>query len=115
MTNPIVQFRNCRLIRDHKLITEDLWVRNGRIINPESVFFDERLLAHQQVDCLGAIIAPGFIDIQINGEFIALLAGLYTHTHTVQCAGSIADALGACTCLLSCRPIHFVCATLSLT
>lgn len=73
MSNQIIQFCNCRLIRDHQLITEDLWVRNGRIINPESVFFDEKTCAHQQVDCLGAIIAPGFIDIQINGMFLPVL------------------------------------------
>lgn len=71
MTDEIIQFRNCRLIRDHQLIAEDLWVRNGRIINPEPLFFDERALAHQQVDCLNAIIAPGFIDIQINGRSLS--------------------------------------------
>lgn len=67
MSSNIIQFRNCRLVRNNALITEDLWVRDGHIINPESVFFDEKICAHQQVDCAGAIIAPGFIDIQING------------------------------------------------
>lgn len=42
-------------------------MRNGRIINPEVVFFDEKTFAHRRIDCLGAIIAPGFIDLQING------------------------------------------------
>lgn len=67
MTDEIIQFKNCRIIRNHELIKEDLWVRNGRIINPEVVFFDEKKNAHQTIDSLGAIIAPGFIDLQING------------------------------------------------
>ena len=67
MGGDIIQFRNCKLVRNHELIQEDLWVRDGKIINPEPVFFDEKNSAHQQIDCLGAIIAPGFIDLQING------------------------------------------------
>ncbi|XP_075686511.1 N-acetylglucosamine-6-phosphate deacetylase isoform X2 [Rhinoderma darwinii] len=66
---PIVQFRNCRILRDHKLQWEDLWVRQGKILNPEKLFFDEKGAADVQVDCQGRIIAPGFIDVQINGGF----------------------------------------------
>lgn len=65
----LVQFINCRLVRDGKIITEDdLYVRNGRIVDPEKVFFDEKGISHVRVDCKGALIAPGFIDLQINGE-----------------------------------------------
>ena len=46
---------------------EDLWVRQGKILNPEKVFFDEKIPADVQVDCCGKILAPGFIDVQING------------------------------------------------
>ncbi|XP_071976346.1 N-acetylglucosamine-6-phosphate deacetylase [Engystomops pustulosus] len=66
---PIVQFRNCRILRDHKLQWEDLWVRQGKILNPEKLFFDEKGAADVHVDCQGRIIAPGFIDVQINGGF----------------------------------------------
>lgn len=66
-TDEIIQFINCRLVRDHKLIVDDLWVRNGKIIDPEKIFFDERTVADRIVNCEGAILAPGFIDIQING------------------------------------------------
>ncbi|XP_056392277.1 N-acetylglucosamine-6-phosphate deacetylase [Hyla sarda] len=66
---PIVQFRNCRILRDHKLQWEDLWVRQGKVLNPEKLFFDEKGAADVQVDCQGRIIAPGFIDVQINGGF----------------------------------------------
>ncbi|XP_053328132.1 N-acetylglucosamine-6-phosphate deacetylase [Spea bombifrons] len=66
---PITQFRNCRILRDHQLQREDLWVREGKILNPEKLFFDEKASADVQVDCQGRIVAPGFIDVQINGGF----------------------------------------------
>lgn len=65
--NKIVQFKNCRLIRNHSIIREDLFIENGKIINPEVIFFDRRIFSEVQIDCNNAIIAPGFIDIQING------------------------------------------------
>ncbi|XP_059481490.1 N-acetylglucosamine-6-phosphate deacetylase [Neocloeon triangulifer] len=69
MASRLVQFVNCRLLRDHTLVKDDLWVRDGKIENPETLFFDERVSADLQVDCQGAIVAPGFIDLQINGGF----------------------------------------------
>uniref|UniRef100_A0A8D2JD05 N-acetylglucosamine-6-phosphate deacetylase n=1 Tax=Varanus komodoensis TaxID=61221 RepID=A0A8D2JD05_VARKO len=48
---------------------EDLWVRDGKILNPEKLFFEEKKSADVQLDCKGSIIAPGFIDVQINGGF----------------------------------------------
>lgn len=42
-------------------------MREGRILDPEKLFFEERLVADQQRDCGGCILAPGFIDVQING------------------------------------------------
>lgn len=68
---PIKQFINCRILREHKIIKEDLWVRDGVILKPENIFFDERRKADVKIDCRGAIIAPGFIDIQINGNLYA--------------------------------------------
>ncbi|EDW00009.1 N-acetylglucosamine-6-phosphate deacetylase [Drosophila grimshawi] len=65
----LIQFTNCRLVRDHRIVPDDLWVRDGKIINPEPVFFDERVKAHRRIDCGGAIIAPGYIDLQINGGY----------------------------------------------
>ncbi|XP_078096637.1 N-acetylglucosamine-6-phosphate deacetylase isoform X2 [Mustelus asterias] len=66
---PITQFQNCHILKDHKLQREDLWVREGKILNPEKLFFDERGYADVQIDCKGSIIAPGFIDTQINGGY----------------------------------------------
>ncbi|KAL5278565.1 AMDHD2 family protein [Megaselia abdita] len=63
------QFVNCRILRNHTIIKEDLWVRSGKVIDPEKVFFDEKQKSSMKIDCKNAIIAPGFIDLQINGGF----------------------------------------------
>ncbi|KAJ8253671.1 hypothetical protein COCON_G00202830 [Conger conger] len=65
----ITQFINCRILKDHRLQREDLWVREGKILDPEKLFFDEEGFADVRVDCEGNILAPGFIDVQINGGF----------------------------------------------
>ncbi|XP_061906378.1 N-acetylglucosamine-6-phosphate deacetylase [Entelurus aequoreus] len=66
---PITQFVNCRILRDHRLLREDLWVREGKILDPEKLFFDEKAYADKRVDCEGTILAPGFIDVQMNGGY----------------------------------------------
>jgi N-acetylglucosamine-6-phosphate deacetylase len=63
------RFRNCTLIRDHALIIDDLWIRDGKIINPQEIFFAEKIQADIEYDCQGVLIAPGYIDLQINGAF----------------------------------------------
>lgn len=65
----IIQFKNCRLVRGGTIVRDDFWVRGGRIINPEPVFFEEQVQADLTVDCHNALICPGFIDVQINGGF----------------------------------------------
>lgn len=65
----IIQFHNCFILRNGKILQDDIWTRNGKIINPEPIFFDERTCADVRYDCGGALIAPGFIDVQINGGF----------------------------------------------
>ncbi|KAM4717141.1 N-acetylglucosamine-6-phosphate deacetylase isoform 4-T4 [Anableps anableps] len=65
--SPIIQFINCRILREHTLQREDLWIRDGKILDPEKLFFDEQGYADQQLDCGGGVLAPGFIDVQING------------------------------------------------
>nr|XP_055197371.1 N-acetylglucosamine-6-phosphate deacetylase isoform X1 [Nyctereutes procyonoides] len=66
---PVLQFTNCRILRGRALLREDLWVREGRILDPEKLFFEERRVADERRDCGGCILAPGFIDVQINGGF----------------------------------------------
>lgn len=66
----LIKFTNCKILRNHKIIHEDIWVRNGKIINPEKVFFDEKVQADTVINCNGNLIAPGFIELQINGKFV---------------------------------------------
>ncbi|CAH0397494.1 unnamed protein product [Chilo suppressalis] len=63
----LVRFYNCYILRDSKIIKEDLWLRDGKIENPEQIFYVEQLEPCRNIDCKNALIAPGFIDIQING------------------------------------------------
>ncbi|CAL1689559.1 unnamed protein product [Lasius platythorax] len=65
----VKQFCNCRILRDSRIQTEDLWVRDGRIVNPERIFYDEKIKPDVKIDCGGALISPGYIDVQINGGF----------------------------------------------
>ncbi|KAI7686513.1 hypothetical protein SSS_09952 [Sarcoptes scabiei] len=69
MDTDLVRFRNARLIRNGKMIIDDLWIQNGKIIDPEPIFFDRKQNASICIDCNQMIIAPGYIDIQINGGF----------------------------------------------
>lgn len=64
----LTRFHNCFILRDSKIIKEDLWVRDGKIANPEEVFYVEQNQADVTVNCDGQLIAPGYIDIQINGK-----------------------------------------------
>jgi N-acetylglucosamine-6-phosphate deacetylase len=65
----IIQFTNCRIVRDNKLINDDLWIRDGLILDPEKIFFDEKSQSNLQIDCNNLILSAGFIDSQINGGF----------------------------------------------
>lgn len=61
------QFYNCCILRDGKILKEDLWVRDGKLVNSEKIFYDEKVMPDVRIDCKGALISPGYIDLQING------------------------------------------------
>ncbi|XP_068627653.1 N-acetylglucosamine-6-phosphate deacetylase [Battus philenor] len=63
----LTRFHNCNILREGKIIKEDLWIREGKIVNPEQVFYVEQLEADDTINCDNLLIAPGFIDLQING------------------------------------------------
>ncbi|KAG7187907.1 hypothetical protein KM043_013874 [Ampulex compressa] len=63
------QFYNCQILRGGEIITENLWVKGGKIENPEIMFYDEKVMPDIRIDCRGALISPGYIDLQINGGF----------------------------------------------
>ncbi|KAF4524689.1 hypothetical protein B566_EDAN009533 [Ephemera danica] len=80
----LIQFVNCHVLRDHKIVKEDLWVRDGKIINPEKIFFDEKIICDYKFDCHRALISPGFIDLQINGEIGGFGIDFSFHIDNVQ-------------------------------
>ncbi|CAO4370809.1 unnamed protein product [Caenorhabditis nigoni] len=69
LPNQLFQFVNCSVLRSDGLKKEHIWVRNGRILDERTVFFEEKRMADVQVDCSGLILSPGFIDVQLNGGF----------------------------------------------
>ena len=63
----MTRFKDCTLLKDGKLVEGDVWVREGKIIDPLKLFYCERQLPDRVVDCSDLIAAPGFIDLQVNG------------------------------------------------
>ena len=69
MDGTVVRFKNARIVRDGKLEHDELWVQDGKIVDPQKYFFDVKRRADEEIDCKNAIIAPGLIDIQFNGKY----------------------------------------------
>lgn len=67
----ITKFTNCHVVRNNDLIYEDLWIssRTGRILNGEEVFFKHKAAPDKVIDLGGRILAPGLIEVQLNGAF----------------------------------------------
>jgi N-acetylglucosamine-6-phosphate deacetylase len=69
----ITKFTNVTFLRNHQLVKDDLWVRGQSIIDPQARFWEASaqaaLAADVVVDCAGMILAPGYIDVQLNGAF----------------------------------------------
>ena len=65
----LVQFTNCRILYQNQILREDFWVRDGRIMNPEKIFYSEKIVSDVKIDCGNLLIVPGYIDVQINGGF----------------------------------------------
>lgn len=56
------RFTHARVLRDHEIQEGELWTAAGKIIPPQPK-------ADEEIDVQGQILAPGFIDLQINGGF----------------------------------------------
>ncbi|KAH7040277.1 family 9 carbohydrate esterase [Microdochium trichocladiopsis] len=69
--NGITKFTNCRVLKGDRLVTEDLWVSglHGTIIKSQAAFYDDFVMPDEVIDLGGRIVAPGFIDCQLNGAF----------------------------------------------
>ncbi len=67
--NIVVKFERGLICSDTgSLCLGDVWVQEGKLIDPLKLFYVDKKSPDVVVDCRGLIIAPGFIDIQINGE-----------------------------------------------
>ncbi|KAJ2552866.1 N-acetyl-glucosamine-6-phosphate deacetylase [Coemansia sp. RSA 1933] len=64
---PITQIHNCRVLRNHAIENDDVWFQDGRIINPTSLYGLRN--ADIRIDAKGMIVAPGLVDVQLNGAF----------------------------------------------
>ncbi len=58
----VYRFINGRILYDHSIAQGELWTSQGKIIAPQQ-------RADAVIDVEGLIIAPGYIDLQINGAF----------------------------------------------
>ncbi|VDM49894.1 unnamed protein product [Toxocara canis] len=69
LSGKLLQFTNCRTLRGLRFTDDDVMVEDGRIVDAADVFYIRKRLADIRIDCMGHILAPGFIEIQINGAF----------------------------------------------
>ncbi|KAJ2556777.1 N-acetyl-glucosamine-6-phosphate deacetylase [Coemansia sp. RSA 1933] len=67
--DPITQFYNCLVLKNHKLVDDYIYVQNGKVIDPAKMFWEEKRIPDVRIDCKGGIVSPGYIDVQINGAF----------------------------------------------
>lgn len=68
-TPRITKFTNCRILKDKELVEQDLWIdsRSGKILRDQVAFYELHLLPDEVIDLGGRILAPGLIDVQLNG------------------------------------------------
>jgi N-acetylglucosamine-6-phosphate deacetylase len=61
-SSKVQRFTNARVLIDNQIQDGELWIAGGKVIPPQG-------RADVEIDVEGRIIAPGYIDIQINGGF----------------------------------------------
>ncbi|KAK5137520.1 hypothetical protein LTR08_008499 [Meristemomyces frigidus] len=67
----ITKFTGGRLVKGNQLVEQDLWVSSvtGKILRSQEIFYEHHVVPDDVVDVKGRILAPGFIDVQLNGAF----------------------------------------------
>jgi N-acetylglucosamine-6-phosphate deacetylase len=78
----ITRFTNGLLLSDNGLVEGDLLVdgQTGKILRPQSAFYESHLTPSATIDLDGKIISPGFIDVQLNGAYdfdFSVPSGMY--------------------------------------
>ncbi|KDO23872.1 hypothetical protein SPRG_10019 [Saprolegnia parasitica CBS 223.65] len=73
LTDTTLKIENVRVLRGGKLVPTFLWVENGKIMDPQARFWRAQTAAEygptRVVDGRGLIVAPGFLDVQLNGAY----------------------------------------------
>lgn len=63
---PAFFFHNCRVLRSNgRLVRDELWVKDGKVVTAD----EGRSGVFSRIDCKNLILAPGFIDMQVNGAY----------------------------------------------
>ena len=65
----LIKYKNCRVLKNGVLKHDDIWVKDGSIIDPMMVFYKETRMPDMTIDCNGLLASPGFIDLQVNGIY----------------------------------------------
>jgi N-acetylglucosamine-6-phosphate deacetylase len=67
----VTRFTGGYLVKGDKLIEGDLWISSitGKILHSQEVFYEYHVVPDEVIDLKGKILAPGFIDVQLNGAF----------------------------------------------
>ncbi|PWY72530.1 Metallo-dependent hydrolase [Aspergillus sclerotioniger CBS 115572] len=65
----ITKFTNCRIVKGLDLVEQDVWVDSfsGKILKDQEAFYGLHLSPDEVIDLGGRILAPGLIDVQLNG------------------------------------------------
>ena len=73
MDDDLIKLTNCRLAAGGDNLTAggELWIspRTGRIVDAQHMFYEQRVRPAAVHDLGGRILAPGLIDVQLNGGF----------------------------------------------
>lgn len=65
----ITKFTNCRIVKGSELVEQDVWIDSlsGKILKDQEAFYGLHLSPDEVIDLGGRILAPGLIDLQLNG------------------------------------------------
>ncbi|EAW15087.1 N-acetylglucosamine-6-phosphate deacetylase [Aspergillus clavatus NRRL 1] len=68
-TPRITKFTNCRVVKGKDLVEKDVWIDSlsGKILKDQEAFYGLHLSPDEIIDLGGRILAPGLIDVQLNG------------------------------------------------
>ncbi|WP_068469272.1 N-acetylglucosamine-6-phosphate deacetylase [Candidatus Protochlamydia phocaeensis] len=72
----ISRYYNAQVLKSHEIKLGEIWVANGKIIAPQAK-------ADEEIDAQGLILAPGYIDLQVNGGFCIDFATAPSQVHQV--------------------------------